>query len=52
MNDYIEQHNYLSESVALKFFEHISSALTYMHNNHMLHLDLKPSNIMMLKMSK
>ena len=49
LNDYIEQHNFLSESVALKFFEQISSALTYMHNNHMLHLDLKPSNIMMRK---
>lgn len=47
LNEYIELHHGLSETESLKYFKGISSALSYMHENNMLHLDLKPSNIML-----
>lgn len=37
----------LSEQEALRFTRQIGSALTAMHRNNMLHLDVKPSNIML-----
>lgn len=47
LNEYIEQHNGLPEAESLKYFKEIASALSYMHSHKMLHLDLKPSNIML-----
>lgn len=36
----------LSETEAKEYFRYIASALSYMHSKKMLHLDIKPSNIM------
>ncbi len=47
LDDYITKNNGLKEEEAIKIVKQIGSALTFMHNNKMLHLDLKPSNIMM-----
>lgn len=43
----IERNSGLSQKEALHFFNQIASALEYMHKSHMLHLDLKPSNVML-----
>ena len=46
LNDYIKQHH-VSESEAVKIIKSVADALVYMHEkHHMLHLDLKPGNIM------
>ncbi len=47
MDGVIAEQNGLQERVALKYFTQIASALQYMHNSRMLHLDLKPGNIVM-----
>ena len=49
LNEYIEQHHGLSESESIKYFLQIASALSYMHANKMLHLDMKPANVMRRK---
>ena len=49
LNEHIEKHNGLSESETGRYLKGIASALSYMHENKMLHLDLKPSNIMLRK---
>ena len=46
LDDYIAKNNGLKEDEAIKILKQIGSALSFMHNNKMLHLDLKPSNIM------
>ncbi len=46
LNDYIKSHS-LSESEAVAIARDIATALQYMHEQHrMLHLDLKPGNVM------
>ena len=46
LNDYVKQ-NTVSESEAISIVQDVASALIYMHEGiHMLHLDLKPGNIM------
>ena len=46
LNDYLK-HNSLSHEDAVSIIKDVASALMYMHDEkHMLHLDLKPSNIM------
>ena len=46
LNDYIKQHH-VSESEAVDIIKCVANALIYMHEKHkMLHLDLKPGNIM------
>ena len=46
LNDYIKRHN-ISEEQAVDIIKSVADALIYMHEEkHMLHLDLKPSNIM------
>lgn len=47
LDDYITKNNGLKEDEAVKIVKQIGSALSFMHHNKMLHLDLKPSNIMM-----
>lgn len=47
LNEHIEKHNGLSESETGRYLKGIASALSYMHENKMLHLDMKPSNIML-----
>ena len=46
LDDYITKINGLKEDEAIGIVKQIGSALAFMHNNKMLHLDLKPSNIM------
>lgn len=49
MNSYLKGHN-LSETEAVKIIRDVANALQYMHEEqHMLHLDLKPGNIMRRK---
>ncbi len=43
----IEKYNGLPEKLAIQYFRQITQALTYMHRHRMLHLDLKPSNIVL-----
>lgn len=43
----IEKQQGLDEQKALTYFRQISDAVSFMHENHMLHLDLKPLNIML-----
>lgn len=46
LNDYIQSNGCLSECEALENLSQIIDALSCMHDNKMLHLDLKPLNIM------
>lgn len=46
LDDYIKAHNPLDEYEAISIISHISHALEFMHSRQMLHLDLKPKNIM------
>ena len=43
----IEKRGRLSEEDTIRFTKQIGSALSFMHNNKMLHLDLKPKNVML-----
>ena len=47
LNSYIDEHGPLNENTAVALCTKIGSALSFMHSKRMLHLDLKPSNIMM-----
>lgn len=47
LDDYIESKHGLSEKESIGFALQICNALSFMHQNKMLHLDLKPKNIMM-----
>ena len=46
LNDYIQSNGSLSEREALENIIQVAGALSHMHNTKMLHLDLKPLNIM------
>ncbi len=43
----VENHGILSEDIALKYIQQIGEALTVVHNNGLLHRDIKPQNIML-----
>lgn len=45
LNDYIAKKKGLSEAEALKYTREIGSALAYMHERKMIHLDVKPANM-------
>lgn len=47
LDEYIESKHGLSEKESIRFALQICNALSFMHQNKMLHLDLKPKNIMM-----
>lgn len=47
LDAYISRNGAMKEKEALACFEQIADALHYMHCQHMLHLDLKPKNIML-----
>ncbi len=49
LNEYIGQKNGLPEAECVKYARQIGSALSYMHAHKMLHLDLKPGNVMLRK---
>lgn len=46
LDDYIKKKGRLPEAEALEITQEVCSALSYMHEHKMLHLDLKPKNIM------
>ena len=52
LDDYIRQKNRLSETQAIKYIKAIATALRHLHGINMVHLDLKPSNIMLSKNDK
>ena len=46
LNDYVKSH-YIDEAEAVSIIKSVADALIYMHEEkHMLHLDLKPGNVM------
>lgn len=46
LNDYVKSH-YIDETEAVSIIKSVADALIYMHEEkHMLHLDLKPGNVM------
>ena len=47
LDEFIDRKGRLSEPEALKMIRLIGDALSYLHINKMLHLDLKPKNIML-----
>lgn len=49
LDEYIEQKKGLPEEKCVKYIRQIGSALSYMHTHKMLHLDLKPKNVMLRK---
>ena len=46
LDDMIARQHGLSEADVVKYVRQIASALAFMHDNKMLHLDLKPGNVM------
>lgn len=46
LDDYISKNNPIDETEAIIIIRSICNALTFMHDKKMLHLDLKPKNIM------
>ena len=46
LNDYIQKKGRLNETEALCIVNDMGNALSYMHRNRMLHLDIKPKNVM------
>ena len=46
LDTYIQQHHPLPEADAVAILGRVCSALSFMHSQRMLHLDLKPKNIM------
>ena len=46
LDAYIQQHHPLPEADAIAILGRVCSALSFMHGQRMLHLDLKPKNIM------
>ena len=46
LDAYIQQHHPLPESDAVAILGRVCSALSFMHEQRMLHLDIKPKNIM------
>lgn len=46
LDDYIASRKHLGEDEAIACTSQIGSALSFMHSNRMLHLDVKPSNVM------
>lgn len=47
LDGYITKKGHLTEPEALRLFKHVTDAMSYLHTQRMLHLDLKPGNIMM-----
>ena len=49
LSDIIKERDSLKEEDAIVYINEIASALAYIHKRNMLHLDIKPSNIMVRK---
>lgn len=46
LKDAVDSKGPLSESKAIEYIEQISDALSYLHSSNILHLDIKPSNVL------
>ena len=46
LNEFLKEHGHMSESEAVSCIRSIAAPLEYMHEHKMLHLDLKPGNVM------
>lgn len=46
LDDYIKECGHLAEEQAVEYIKAVATALKHLHDNKMLHLDLKPKNIM------
>ena len=51
LNDYVNRRGGLPEKEAIACIRQIGSALMYLHKNKMLHLDVKPANVMRTEFS-
>ena len=49
LKDKVESRGILAENVAVKYICQIADALSYLHSNNILHLDIKPANILLDK---
>lgn len=49
LHDYIKKHGVLKEKEAIKIIKGVANALKRMHSDRMLHMDIKPKNIMIGK---
>ncbi|MGH9851286.1 MAG: protein kinase domain-containing protein, partial [Blastocatellia bacterium] len=49
LRDEIESQGVLSQERIVKLFEQLCKGVAYAHNNNIIHLDLKPGNIMLVK---
>ncbi len=49
LRDEIESKGSLSQERIVKLFEQLCKGVAYAHNNNIIHLDLKPGNIMLVK---
>lgn len=47
LDDLIKAKGCLTEAEALNYFAQMAEALQFMHNNRMLHLDMKPGNVVL-----
>src|SRR3954471_13050517 len=47
LKQYIQQHSPIPVSKALSIMEQLTSAITHAHQNHIIHRDIKPQNILM-----
>lgn len=52
LRDVVRQRGPLPESEALSYIRQVASALNYVHDNNLLHLDIKPGNIMLERNGK
>ena len=52
LDEYILRHGSIREKPSLMIFRKLCEALQYMHGHHMLHLDLKPKNVMVARSSE
>lgn len=52
LNDLIEKNSHLTTTQTIDIIKQVCAALDYMHKNRMLHLDLKPKNIMLSSTGK
>lgn len=47
LQQYVKQQGAIPEETALTYIRQVASALEYMHQNNVCHLDLKPGNVLM-----